>query len=100
MAAGLEKTPVGSAHQTRSGSSFSGLGRMVGEDGMVSGVVPARVVGGWSAKLNGRYHRAALNTFMVIVIAHWAEHIAQAIQIWGLGWSRPKAKGLLGYAFP
>ena len=51
-------------------------------------------------KLNGPYHRTALSVFMVIVIAHWAEHIAQAIQIWGLGWPRPQARGLLGLAFP
>jgi hypothetical protein len=68
---------------------------------MVSGVVPARVSGGgWSARLNGPYHKAALNAFMVVVVVHWAEHIAQVIQIWGLDWPRPKAKGLLGYAFP
>ena len=51
-------------------------------------------------RLNGVHHRAALNLFMVVVIAHWAEHIAQAYQIWGLGWPRPKANGLLGLAFP
>lgn len=50
--------------------------------------------------LNGRYHQTALNVFAVIVIAHWAEHIAQAIQIWGLGWKRPDAKGILGVYFP
>jgi len=50
--------------------------------------------------LNGEHHRAALNIFMVVVIAHWAEHIAQAIQIWGLGWPRPQARGLLGVPFP
>ena len=50
--------------------------------------------------LNEEHHRAALNVFMVVVIAHWAEHIAQAIQIWGLGWSRPEARGLLGLPFP
>jgi len=45
-------------------------------------------------------HKLALYGFMVIVIAHWAEHIAQAIQIWGLGWARPRAKGILGLWFP
>jgi hypothetical protein len=48
----------------------------------------------------GSHHRAALNLFMIVVIAHWGEHIAQAIQIWGLGWPRPKALGLLGLAYP
>jgi hypothetical protein len=67
---------------------------------MVGAAVPVRHQRGWSATLNGRYHRAALNTFMVVVVLHWGEHIAQAVQIWGMGWPRPKAKGLIGYAFP
>jgi len=52
------------------------------------------------ASLNGRYHRVALNTFLVIVLAHWAEHLVQAYQIWGLGLPRPKARGVLGQLFP
>ena len=55
---------------------------------------------GFVERLNGKYHRAALNTFMVIVVAHWAEHLVQAFQIWGLGWSRPAARGVLGMPFP
>jgi hypothetical protein len=50
--------------------------------------------------LNGRHHRLALNLFMVIVIAHWGEHIAQAIQLWGLHWPLARARGLLGLPFP
>jgi hypothetical protein len=50
--------------------------------------------------LNHRFHRTALNVFMVVVLAHWAEHIAQAYQIWVLGWPRPKAGGVLGLAWP
>jgi hypothetical protein len=50
--------------------------------------------------LNGRYHRAALIAFGVIVVAHWAEHVAQAVQIWGLGWTVPRSRGVLGIAFP
>ncbi|MEU6077875.1 hypothetical protein [Micromonospora sp. NPDC047074] len=37
---------------------------------------------------------------MVIVLAHWAEHLVQAFQIWGLGWARPEARGVLGMPFP
>jgi hypothetical protein len=37
---------------------------------------------------------------MVVVLAHWGEHIAQAYQIWVLGWPRPQARGLLGMPFP
>jgi hypothetical protein len=71
----------------------------VEEYGMaVAATAPAS--GGFINALNGRYHRAALNGFMVTVLAHWAEHIAQAYQIWVLGWPRPKARGVLGEVWP
>jgi hypothetical protein len=50
--------------------------------------------------LNGRHHRAALTVFGLVVVAHWAEHLVQAAQIWVLGWPRPEARGLLGIPFP
>ncbi|MBG0566076.1 hypothetical protein [Actinoplanes aureus] len=53
-----------------------------------------------SRTLGETHHRLALNVFMVIVLAHWAEHIVQAVQIWGLGWQRPQARGVLGVPFP
>jgi len=56
--------------------------------------------GGLIGSLNGRHHRAALNIFLVVVLAHWAEHLAQAYQIWVLGWPRPAARGVLGEPFP
>jgi hypothetical protein len=59
--------------------------------------VEARPVPG---TLNGRGHKIALTVFMVVVTAHWVEHITQAVQIYALHWPRPKAKGALGYAFP
>jgi hypothetical protein len=34
------------------------------------------------------------------VLAHWAEHLAQAVQVFILGWPRPKANGVLGLWFP
>jgi hypothetical protein len=52
------------------------------------------------AAINGHWHRAALNVFLVIVLAHWAEHVAQALQIWVFGWPRAQARGLLGLPFP
>lgn len=52
------------------------------------------------AAINGKYHRIAVNVFMVIVLAHWAEHLAQAYQIWVLGRPRPQALGALGMAYP
>lgn len=56
--------------------------------------------GGLIARLNGSSHRAALNVFLVIVVAHWAEHLVQAYQIWALGRPRPQARGVLGQYFP
>jgi hypothetical protein len=61
---------------------------------------PATRPKGLLATLNGRGHQLALYGFAFIVIAHWTEHIVQAVQVWGLGWPRPKAKGFLGYYFP
>jgi hypothetical protein len=51
-------------------------------------------------RLNTSGHRIALAVFTFIVLAHWAEHIVQAIQIYALGWPRPKAGGVLGLWFP
>ena len=51
-------------------------------------------------RLNGPRHETALRLFVVIVLAHWAEHLLQAFQIYGLGWRVPEARGLLGYFFP
>ncbi|GAA4938109.1 hypothetical protein HD597_004802 [Nonomuraea thailandensis] len=52
------------------------------------------------AGLNARHHKAALGAFMVIVVAHWGEHIAQAVQVYALGWPLKEARGLLGVPFP
>jgi hypothetical protein len=51
-------------------------------------------------KLNTVWHRRALHVFMFIVLAHWAEHLTQAYQIYVLGWPRPRAGGFLGLFFP
>ena len=51
-------------------------------------------------RLNGERHEFALRLFMVIVLAHWAEHLVQAVQIYVLGWPRPQAGGVLGLFFP
>ncbi|HEV8381759.1 MAG TPA: hypothetical protein VGQ29_09240 [Gemmatimonadales bacterium] len=37
------------------------------------------------AKLNGPWHAWALRTFTLIVLAHWAEHLVQAYQVYGRG---------------
>jgi hypothetical protein len=51
-------------------------------------------------KLNGPWHKRALQTFMVIVLAHWAEHLVQAYQVYVLHWPMHQARGVLGQAFP
>ncbi|MBC6450535.1 hypothetical protein [Actinokineospora xionganensis] len=55
---------------------------------------------GFVAALNGKYHKAAVLGFTVIVIGHWAEHLVQAWQIFVLGWPRPKSLGLIGHYIP
>jgi hypothetical protein len=62
-----------------------------------SAVAPNR---GLFARLNSVHHRAALNVFLVVVVAHWAEHLVQAYQIWVLGRPRPQARGILGQFYP
>ncbi len=55
---------------------------------------------GFVERINGPQHELALRVFMVIVLAHWAEHLLQAFQIYGLGWPVPESRGLLGHFFP
>jgi hypothetical protein len=51
-------------------------------------------------KLNAQWHERALQIFMAVVLAHWAEHLFQAYQIYVLGWPIPKALGLVGMWYP
>jgi hypothetical protein len=55
---------------------------------------------GFYDKLNAQWHKRSLQLFMVVVLAHWAEHLTQAVQIYALGWPRPAAGGVLGLWFP
>jgi hypothetical protein len=52
------------------------------------------------AKLNGPWHAWALRTFTLVVLAHWAEHLVQAYQVYALGWPMHQARGVLGQVFP
>jgi len=52
------------------------------------------------AKLNGPWHAWALRTFTLIVLAHWAEHLVQAYQVYVLRWPLHHARGVLGQVFP
>ena len=51
-------------------------------------------------RLNTDWHELALRGFMVIVLAHWVEHLLQGLQIYVLGWPVPEARGALGLLFP
>lgn len=51
-------------------------------------------------KLNTVWHQRMLQVFMFIVLAHWGEHLTQAVQVYYLGWPRPQAGGFLGLFFP
>lgn len=50
--------------------------------------------------LNTRWHKAALLSFGVIVLFHWAEHVVQAYQAFVLRWPRPMSMGILGMYYP
>lgn len=54
----------------------------------------------WMTGLNTQSHRAALNVFLFIVLAHWAEHVVQAVQIWVLGRPVAESRGVAGQWFP
>lgn len=62
--------------------------------------LPVGGMSGTTGRLSGARHRMAVNVFMVVVLAHWAEHLAQAYQIWALGWTLPQSRGVLGLQFP
>lgn len=51
-------------------------------------------------RLNGPWHKRALQTFMFIVIAHLAEHIVQAVQVYVLEWPRHESRGMIGQLLP
>ena len=51
-------------------------------------------------RLNGAWHERALWLLGAIVLAHWVEHLVQAVQIWALGYQKPAARGFLGAAWP
>jgi len=54
----------------------------------------------FSERLNGVWHERGLQIFMAIVLAHWAEHLAQALQVYALHWPMKAAGGVLGLWFP
>ena len=55
-----------------------------------AGVYPSGQSASFIDRLNAEWHETALRAFMVIVLAHWAEHLLQAFQIYALGWPVPE----------
>jgi hypothetical protein len=51
-------------------------------------------------RLNTVWHERALQVFTVVVLAHWAEHLTQAFQIYFLKWPVPQSRGVLGLWYP
>jgi hypothetical protein len=39
------------------------------------GLIPQRPLAGVAERLNGRWHKVALQGFVAIVLFHWLEHI-------------------------
>jgi hypothetical protein len=52
------------------------------------------------SRLNGPWHARALRVFMVVVLAHLAEHLAQAYQAYVLHWPVHSARGIVGQWVP
>jgi hypothetical protein len=50
--------------------------------------------------MNAHRNRMLLKIFIVIMIAHWLEHLVQAYQVYAMGYERHHAMGLLGQFFP
>jgi len=54
----------------------------------------------WRTRINAEWHETALRAFTAIVLFHWAEHLAQAVQVFLLHWPLPESRGVLGLWFP
>lgn len=70
-----------------------GKGRNFGAELLTSGL-------SYLETLNGPWHKQANQIFLAIVLAHWAEHIWQAVQVYLLKWPRSHSHGALGLVFP
>ncbi len=51
-------------------------------------------------KLNGVWHKPALQIYAAVVLAHWVEHLVQAFQVYVLERPVPESRGVLGQFFP
>jgi hypothetical protein len=53
-----------------------------------------------SLKLNTTWHKYALWAFGLVVLTHWVEHLAQAFEVYVLGWPLKDSFGFLGMLYP
>ena len=67
---------------------------------LASSTSEPREASSFLGKLNGPWHRRTLGAFMIVVVAHLAEHLVQAYQVYVLGWPLHQARGVLGQVFP
>jgi hypothetical protein len=70
------------------------------DSSLQSGHTSWAVTSSFLDKLNHQWHKRGLQIFLVIVLAHWAEHLAQAVQVYILHWPIPESRGVLGLWFP
>lgn len=63
-------------------------------------MTPPRPSASFISRLNGPWHERVLQVFMVVVLAHLAEHAVQAIQVYALDWPVQESRGVLGQWFP
>jgi hypothetical protein len=49
---------------------------------------------------SGQRYSLMLKIFAGLMLAHWAEHLVQAYQVYVLGYERHHARGLLGQLYP
>ena len=61
---------------------------------------PETLPHGRLARAIRRHHAVCLTVFAIIVIAHWAEHLVQAFQIYAMDWPMAEARGVIGLWFP
>lgn len=41
-----------------------------------------------------------MQVYVAVVVMHWLEHLAQAVQVYALGWPREHALGAVGFYYP
>ena len=58
-----------------------------------AGAIGVNSHGTFMERVSTDRHELALRLFMVIVLAHWVEHLLQGLQIYVLGWPVPEARG-------